>query len=182
MVFVVALEASVTFKNKLRGNHSLWFLLSSCFKIFCLPFSCLEFCRLKYGFINYNFSWRFVSQRNFVSCTEGKTERQWKGHAKTCLRRIFVNRVAFCAQYSIEQSRMRWKRCVVHTVGTWLQAVRNIVLAYVLFSIRSNNFSRVSASRQHGLVKMCHGIPDTEFRQLLSIINCGVARSQRRAP
>lgn len=89
-----------------------------------------------------------------------------------------MNRVAFCAQYSIEQSRMRWTGCVMHTVGTLLQAVHNIVLAYLPFSVRSSNFNRVPASRQHGLVEMCHGIPDINFRQPFSIINCGVARLQ----
>jgi hypothetical protein len=90
----------------------------------------------------------------------------------------FVNRVAFCAQYSIEQSRMRWTGCVVHMVGTWLQAARNVVLAYVLVCPRSSNFNRVSASRQPGLVEMCHGIPDIKLRQPFWIINCGVARLQ----
>ena len=54
--------------------------------------------------------------------------------------------------------------------------VRNIVLAYELFSVRSSNFNRVSANQQHGLVEMCHGIPDIKFHQPFSIINCGVAR------
>jgi len=72
---------------------------------------------------------------------------------------------------------MIWTGCVVHTVGTWLQVVRNIVLAYVLVCLRSSNFNRVSAIRQHGLVEMCHGIPDIKFRQTFSIINCGVSRS-----
>jgi hypothetical protein len=73
---------------------------------------------------------------------------------------------------------MRWAGCVVHTVCTWLQAVRNIVLACVLFSVRASNFNRVSASRQHGLVEMCHDIPDITVRQPFSIIKCGVARLQ----
>ena len=91
-----------------------------------------------------------------------------------------MNRVAFCAQYeySIEQSRLRWTGCVVHTLGTWLHAVRNVVFAYVLFSERFSNFRRVSASRQPGLDEMCHGIPNIKFRQSFSIINCGVARLQ----
>jgi len=73
---------------------------------------------------------------------------------------------------------MGWTGCVVHMVGTWLQNVRNVVLAYVLVCSRSSNFHRVSASRQYGVVETCHGIPDVGFRQPFSIINCGVARLQ----